>query len=95
MLARLTAAILIAVFALVGTIPAGAEPRGHGWGRSRGRSRGRGHGWGHHYRPENPLPGFLGGIFGGWLAQQMEPDEPDVPFRDEEIDEDDSERDRR
>jgi hypothetical protein len=86
---RLVAAVLIAVFALVGggiSPPAGAEPRGRG--RSRGRGRGRG--WGGYYQPENPLPGILGGIFGGWLAQQMEPDEPEVPFRDEELEDDDS-----
>jgi hypothetical protein len=89
-MARAIAAILIAVFALVGVgSPAGAEPP-RGW---RGRGRGRGH-YRPHYRPhyENPLPGILGGILGGWLSQQLKPAEPPRRYEDEE---DDAPRDRR
>jgi hypothetical protein len=89
MLARIVAALLIATFALVGvTHTASAEPRG--W-RGRGRSRG----WGYHRPDPNPLGAIVGGIFGGWLAQQMAPPPPPPPppFYEEE-DDDDQGRDR-
>ncbi len=93
MLARIVAALLIAIFALAGAHsgPVSAEPRGRGY-RGRGRSRG----WSH---PDpNPLGAIVGGIFGGWLAQQMAPPPPPPPppfYDDEEEDDDDAPRDRR
>jgi hypothetical protein len=97
MLARIVAALLIATSALVwgdikpGFSTAGAEPRGRGY-RGRGRSRG----W--HNPDPNPLGAIVGGIFGGWLAQQMAPPPPPPPppfYDDEEEDDDDAPRDRR
>lgn len=96
MLARLVAAILIASFALVGVegglSPANAEPRGR-YRRGRGRGRPQIH---QHF--DNPLGSILGGIFGGWLAEQMRPapppPPPPAPYYDDE-EEDDLERDRR
>lgn len=92
MLARLVAAILIAVSALA--LPLGdarAEPRGR-YRRGRGRPQ-------IHQHFDNPLGSILGGIFGGWLAEQMRPDTPPpppppAPYYDDE-EEDDLERDRR
>jgi hypothetical protein len=84
--AKIVAAVVIV---LVGAIaPASADPGGWGWGgrgRGRGRSyRGRSYRhWdrGHDY---NPLPGFIGGVFGGWLGSQLnrdrdEDDRDDLP----------------
>jgi hypothetical protein len=102
MFTRTVVAVLIAVSALVGSEcllgspSANAEPRGRGH-RSRGDQRGRsrqwqgrreywnpGRGWGY----DNPLGSILGGIFGGWLSQQMQP-------KDEEFEEDGPRTDRR
>lgn len=84
---RLIAAILIAFSALVmldGV--ASADPRG-GWDRGGYHHQPRGWGWGGYYRPRgwghghyhprpdyNPIPGIIGGIFGGWLANQFDDD---------------------
>jgi hypothetical protein len=88
-MARLLAAAILICASVVGYAPtAGAgwygEPRGRGHYRRRGRG---------HYRPHydnNPVPGILGGILGGWLSQQLKPAEP--RYEDEE---DDARRDRR
>jgi hypothetical protein len=91
MLKQLVAAVLIAVFALAGVTsgPTNAEPRGRGY-RGRGRSRS----WSH--PGPNPLGAIIGGIFGGWLSQQMQPPPPPPPpfYDDEEEDDDDQGRDR-
>jgi hypothetical protein len=87
---RLLAAAILICASVLGFAPgAGAgwygEPRGRGHYRRRGRG---------HYRPNydnNPVPGILGGILGGWLSQQLKPAEP-PRYEDEE---DDARRDRR
>jgi hypothetical protein len=88
-MARLLAAAILICASVVGYAPtAGAgwygEPRGRGHYRRRGRG---------HYRPhyDNPVPGILGGILGGWLSQQLKSAEP-PRYEDEE---DDARRDRR
>lgn len=80
--AKVVAALVIV---LVGaSAPASADPRGWGHGY-----RGHDHWRPYHphwrpYRPwdrdrynYNPLPGFLGGIFGGWLGSQLNKDRDD------------------
>lgn len=86
MVAKIVAAIAI-VFA--GAIaPVKADPW-HGY-------RGRGRRWQRNYRhwdrrDYNPLPGFLGGVFGGWLGSQINKDRDDD--RDERDYRDDRPRD--
>jgi hypothetical protein len=81
--AKIVAAIGIV---LVGAMaPASADPGG--WNRGRGRSRGRSYRhWNRGRDDYNPLPGFLGGVFGGWLADQLtkDRDDPQERYRDDE-----------
>jgi hypothetical protein len=87
-MARLLAAAILICASVLGFAPgAGAGWYGEPRGRSHYRRRGRGH-----YRPhyDNPVPGILGGILGGWLSQQLKPEPP--RYEDEE---DDARRDRR
>jgi hypothetical protein len=68
--AKIVAAIGIV---LVGAFaPASAEP----WHGSRGRGRSRGRSYRHWNRGNdyNPLPGFWGGVLGGWLGSQFNKD---------------------
>jgi hypothetical protein len=88
-MARLLAAAILICASVLGFAP-GA---GAGWDGPRGRSHYRRRGRGY-YRPhyDNPVPGILGGILGGWLSQQLKPAEPPRRYEDEE---DDAPRDRR
>ena len=84
MLARIIAAAMIVLVGAAVAAPASAEPRGRGQQSRRGNSqRGRSRQWQgrrQYWHPGrgwdyNPLPGFLGGLFGGWLGQQLNQDD--------------------
>ena len=71
---KLIAAAIIVLAGVVSTAPASADPP---WTKGRSRQwRGRRQYWnpnrGWFY--DNPLPGFLGGILGGWLGSQVNND---------------------
>jgi hypothetical protein len=93
MLRKIVAAAIIVLVGAAYSVPASAEPpRGRGWRgqhQQRGRSRSwrgqreywhPGRGWGY----DNPLGSIFGGILGGWLSQQMQPndEEEDGPRSD-------------
>lgn len=75
---KLIAAAIIVLVGVASAAPASAEPRGErGWQsqRQRGRSRhwrGRRQYWNPHQGwYYDPLGGFLGGLFGGFIGSQM------------------------
>lgn len=91
MLKKIVAAIILVCVSVFTTGAQAEWPQHRGRGRGY-RGRGRGRGWGH-YRPDPGVGGFIGGVFGSWLWNQMNKDE-EPPSKDYD-DGDDQERDRR
>lgn len=83
MVRKIIAAAVIALVGAASVVPASADPRG----RARGWRGRRGRGWGYQHQwapsPYNPLPGFFGGILGGWLGSQVGKDRDERDYDDE------------